>query len=155
MTTPKDDIGLQWLDERKCKKCQVFKPLNQFQKSTQCTSGYRYRCKSCAAKMCRKIYENNPEVKQAKNETYRKNNWDRIKQLSYARRDVTKHKARQAVNNTVKAGKFEKANCQKCSETKTDFHHTDGYEQDKWFVGIWLCRKHHLWLHKELRWTTS
>lgn len=142
----------EWLDERTCKKCGVTKPLTDFQKSTQCTSGYRYRCKTCVNLLVRRVYDKAPDVKLAKNAVYRKNNWERVKQVAYAHRDRYKAKGNQAVNNAIAAGKFARQPCDTRGKTKADFHHTDGYEPDKWFVGRWMCRQHHLALHKELRW---
>lgn len=115
------------------------------------------RCRTCKNDGWRRWYERNKAKKQAKNEEYNKNNWERIKQLSYKRRDPVKQKARMAINNAVNAGKFTREPCfsQDCDNPKTDFHHTHGYDEDHWFTGIWLCRKHHAQLHKELRWQTN
>lgn len=109
------------------------------------------QCRTCKNIRARESYERNKEVRWARNEEYRKSNWERLKELSYKRRDPEKHKARQTVNNAVNSGRFPREACSECGDAKTDFHHTEGYSEDKWFVGLWLCRTHHAELHKELR----
>lgn len=103
----------------------------------------------------RRWYERHSAKKNALTEKYRKDNWEKVKAQTYKRLDPAKHKARQAVNNAVAAGKFAKLPCKNCGEVKTNFHHNNGYDKDNWFTGEWLCTKHHAQLHKELRWQTN
>lgn len=140
---------LDWLD-RKCRNCGKVKPLNQFQKANNCDLGYRYRCKACANKLVMEVYDKDPHKKLTKNETYRQKNWDKIREKTYAYRKTVpvKVRANQAVNNAIAAGKLTKLPCFTCNRTRADFHHTHGYDKEHWFTGIWLCRKHHLELHK-------
>ena len=97
-----------------------------------------------------KWYDNNRQKKIDANKKYIKENWERVRELSKARRDPFKDKARSAVGNAVRAGKFERKACY-CGEAQTDFHHSNGYDEANWFVGEWLCRPHHAQLHKEIR----
>lgn len=62
-----------------------------------------------------------------------------------------KNKARHAVRYAISIGKFERKPCKACGEIKVDFHHTNGYEQENWFVGDFLCRKHHAEKHNEMK----
>ena len=72
-----------------------------------------------------------------------------VQKLRYPER----FKAREAVANAVKAGKFIKPDvCEDCGEKperKRDmhFHHTADYEKENWFVGKWVCRKCHRKIH--------
>lgn len=96
-------------------------------------------------------YERNTAKKLALNEQYRKEHYERIKKLAAKRQDPFKNRARGKVNYALKTGKLKREPCW-CGEEKSDFHHTNGYDEPNWFVGEWLCRKHHHQAHKELRW---
>lgn len=139
------------IEDKKCSICGVVKPLTEFMRESRRKTGYGRLCRPCNAEQSRQAYARYPKTIQARTEEYRKKNWDKIKEAMYKRHDPQKQKARQAVRNAVVAGKFEKADCQHCSDIKTDFHHTEGYDKDHWFTGIWLCRKHHAQIHRELR----
>jgi hypothetical protein len=57
-------------------------------------------------------------------------------------------KARDAVAKSVNRGVLIKPEkCEKCGKTPSrrglHFHHTEGYEQNKWLVGAWLCNSCH------------
>lgn len=110
------------------------------------------RCRTCRNARNREWYLRNQTLKNAKSKTYNESHRDRLRETAYKRLDPIKHKARQAVNNAVKSGKFTKQSCSQCGEPKTDFHHSNGYDKPNWFTGTWLCRKDHLKLHRELRW---
>ena len=70
---------------------------------------------------------------------------------TYKRSDPEKEAARKRVRKAVATGKFKKLDCQKCQSAETEFHHTDGYDRENWFTGMWLCRPCHVRVHKELR----
>lgn len=139
------------LDEKICTKCGIEQPLKNFSRTKRIKSGRCSKCKTCVSIYWEDYYQKNHERIDAKNEFHRKANWEHVKKLTYARRDPLKHKARQAVNNALTLGKFSKDSCRQCSDTHAEFHHTNGYEQENWFVGEWLCRKHHAELHRQER----
>lgn len=58
-------------------------------------------------------------------------------------------KARDAVRNAIKLGKFDKGlRCQYCGETKNlQAHHYKGYEKEHWFDVEWVCSKCHSIIH--------
>lgn len=143
------------LDDRPCSRCAVVKPIEDFARNPHYSNGRRGVCKKCVALQTRSIYNRNPEAKLEKNEVYRKDNWKEILVVRSRRVDPYKNKARQAVGYAVKTGKFEKKACQECGEPRSQFHHSNGYDKDNWFTGMWLCSKHHHKLHKELRWQTT
>jgi len=109
------------------------------------------QCRICKQATDRASYERHKAQRRAVKDAYKKTHWEQIKKASYLRRDPFKHRARQAVNNAVRMGKFERADCQHCSSPKTQFHHTDGYDEANWFTGIWLCSQCHALEHKKLR----
>lgn len=147
------------IDEKNCTKCKLLKPLTEYPKQKRRPDGAESHCKECYRIYSRDVhYPKNKELIRVQSEQYRKANWDKIKEQTYKRYDPQKHKARMAVNNAVKAGKFEKADCQECGSIKTDFHHTSGYDIENYFVGVWLCRPDHAKLHAKLRrakWATA
>lgn len=147
MTKPQPDP----LDEKSCNSCGVVRPLTDFHATNDTASGRRGVCRYCTRQYHGEWYDKNKSEKLVKNESYRKRNWEKIKQRSYQRRDPHKARANAAVNNAIKSGSFTKSPCGECQEPVADFHHTDGYEKENWFVGKWLCRKHHAQEHVRLR----
>ena len=59
------------LTSRMCKKCLQTKDINLFEKSPACKEGYSYRCLDCK-KIASAIYDNRPDVKQKRQECYKK-----------------------------------------------------------------------------------
>jgi hypothetical protein len=62
-------------------------------------------------------------------------------------RNKNRKKVRAQVNlrSKIYAGIIKRMPCQICGEIKTDGHHTD-YSRP--YSVIWLCRKHHVAVHK-------
>lgn len=56
--------------------------------------------------------------------------------------------ARIDVKNALTTGKIVKLPCQVCGEIKVEAHHTD---YSKPLEVEWLCRKHHLEVHKQAK----
>lgn len=59
-----------------------------------------------------------------------------------------KANCRAITNMSVKRGKLVKLNCQKCGSIKSETHH---FDYSKPLEVNWLCRKHHLELHRKKR----
>lgn len=87
--------------------------------------GQRY-CKSCHAASMRK---NRPKHKDLSPDARRKAN------------------VRKTLSMAITRGRIKKQPCAECGEIKAEAHHPD---YDKPFDVIWLCRKHHLELHKKM-----
>ena len=69
---------------RQCKKCNIVKSIELFQKRPECTSGYGYTCKECTnvvnrMKQMNRYYENHEEELQKKRE-YKQANKELINQ---------------------------------------------------------------------------
>ncbi len=58
-----------------------------------------------------------------------------------------KHNARKLLLRAVKTGRIRQEPCEYglCTETKVEGHH---YDYRKPFDVLWLCRPHHMQLHK-------
>lgn len=100
-------------------------------------SGKARRTKESWAKYCRE---------------YRKKNSEKIRE--YKRLYIKKYRekfgmkrdnARSKVSDAIKLGKLVRGTCV-CGSLKTEAHHDD---YDKPLEVIWLCRKHHIELHKK------
>lgn len=71
--------------------------------------------------------------------------YTRIQRERYPERS----KARAAVQKAMKHGSIIKPDkCEKCGkvddgEDPLHFHHNNGYSQENWLVGVWVCRKCH------------
>lgn len=103
-------------------------------------------------KIYNKAYkENNKEDISIYNKEYRKTNKEKINKLlrKYRNSPIGKFKirARLAVFNAIKSGDLIKLPCEVCGEKKSEGHHED---YNKPLEVIWLCREHHIELHKEL-----
>jgi hypothetical protein len=110
-------------------------------------SQVRSLCKKCrrdTQRISTYKYERNlpPEVLK---ERWKKSNF------SQGEKFPEKMKARKAVRNAIAQGKFERKPCEVCGNDKTDFHHSNGYQEENWFVGNFLCRKHHAERHNEMK----
>lgn len=140
-------------ESKKCGKCLKVKPISEYSvaKSTGLVNSY---CKKCTADWVREKNYRKPEVKERKHKLVKewyKDNRDKVYKAARLRRNPYEDKARSAVVNAVKLGKFAKQPCQVCGELRVDFHHSNGYDKDSWFTGMWLCRKHHAAEHVRLR----
>ena len=70
--------------------------------------------------------------------------------VNYIKREkMMKHSVRKIVHRAVKDGRLEKLACEyaDCTQVKVEAHHPD-YSMP--LEVLWLCRKHHLELHKQL-----
>lgn len=81
-------------------------------------------CKSCHAENMR---ENRPKHSELTDEQRKKSN------------------ARSYLHVYIKRGKIEKQHCKVCNDLNAEPHH---YDYSKPLEVIWLCRIHHLELHK-------
>lgn len=58
---------------------------------------------------------------------------------------ILKEKVRSKANTALQKGVLIKKPCEKCGNEKSEMHHPD---YDKPLEVTWLCRKHHLEVHK-------
>lgn len=142
------------LQEKICSVCGQTKPIDEFGVKQEYVDGHRGQCKPCLAKR-QKVYSRKYDANGGleTKKKYYKEHYEQLKQAYYRRRKTMpdRNKAYAAVNNAIASGKFVKQPCELCNEPIADFHHTEGYKQENWFVGIWLCRPHHAAHHVKLR----
>ena len=159
---------------KKCSKCKVEKDESEFSKSKSKKSGLDYRCKECCKTRCKEWrkknplygkdwYEKNPqynkkyskgwyrnskniERKKQHNEDWRKNNreyfrnWDKNHP-----KDPIAVKARHMVASAIENGTLIRQPCSVCKTNKFIHGHHEDYHKP--LDVIWLCAKHHHYLH--------
>ena len=135
-----------------CFKCKIEKPLTEFYRHPQMGDGYLGKCKECAKADVRE--------RRLVNHTYYLQ-YDRTRSRSKKRLDgirasqkkyPNKEKARVTVHNAVKRGKLQKRPCEVCGASRVDAHHAD---YAKPLDVRWLCRRHHMELHRTERGCTG
>ena len=136
---------------KKCFKCGVIKSLNNFYKHPNMPDGTVNKCKECSKKDVSENYRKNINhyIEYERNRFKKKERKEQIKKYQQKRREKFKGKeyARNKVNNSIRDGKLKRLPCEKCGEKKSEAHHADYRSPLKI---IWLCRKHHLELHKKI-----
>lgn len=148
---------------RRCYRCKLQKPLNEFRRNITDSSGHGWECKTCSRELARLYHRENrevilkkwnmPEHKVKKLEWGRKyreiHPQKRTSRKSYAR-DRKKVLAKKAVWNAVKNGRLTRPkHCDCCSKPcHPEAHHYLGYEIEHRLCVKWLCHKCHMARHR-------
>jgi len=140
-----------------CTKCGKPRPIEDFyirKSGIQADQKFGH-CKLCDSKRYQEFYEENKESIIERNERYKAENADKLREAQRRRsktpEEVFKNKARRRVNYAIKTGRISSQPCEECGVLPTDFHHTNGYEEENALTGKWLCRKHHAAAHVAIR----
>ena len=146
-----------------CFKCNKEKPLTEFYSHPGMADGHLNKCKECTREDTklnrqrkhyyykeydRKRYCESDDRKErlrqhAKTEGYK--NIKKRSTLKYIANNPQKHKAHIAVRNAIVSGKLTKCPCEICGVSNVHAHHED---YSKPLDVIWLCPKHHAWIHQ-------
>lgn len=86
--------------------------------------------------------------KRGRRTTHCKTCRDTATKTAHRKRHPLRDKARSSVQGRIKRGTLTRRPCEVCGEQKTEAHHED---YAKPLEIRWLCRKHHLAVHKALR----
>jgi hypothetical protein len=70
------------------------------------------------------------------------------KSAEWSRSNPEKRRAQKMVETAVRTGKLPRSPCERCGSLKAEAHHED---YSKPLDVSWLCRKHHLARHRELK----
>jgi hypothetical protein len=132
-----------------CSKCNETKHLTQFSIKTKDLSGYCPACKTCLNKQAKLYRANNKEAIIQRAKIYYQTDKGKATMLRASRAQLItspeKCKARSDMNNALNSGVLIKAPCVVCGSFKSEGHHED---YTKPLDVIWLCRLHHIKLHK-------
>jgi len=146
-----------------CSTCKKEKPVDEFYRDKQRKDGRYPVCKSCknasSVKFRKKYYEeyyNDPEKKRRQYELHevyqsrpefeaQRKRYQKGRTAKFAKRHPDRYQAMYTFNNAIRLGKIKRGNCEVCGEENAQGHHED---YSKPLEVIWLCRRHHMNLHK-------
>lgn len=123
---------------KRCVKCEVEKPCDQFYKHRTNRDGLQAYCKGCVAIHARKyrrksVAKITTEVRRARKAAYKAAHFDR-------------YSAWRAVETAIKTGKLKRQPCEICGSEISEAHHPD-YTQK--LLVQWLCDVHHRMVHSK------
>lgn len=145
-----------------CRTCKKIKPLSEFYKNAGHKDGHLNSCKACCSKYQKKY--NQSEKRKANQKRYRKTEKGKLANLrgvkkykktakgkATQKRFLVGHpnyvKARQAVNNAIRAGKLPRPDtllCHYCPKPAEQYHHWHGYEPENYLDVIPICEECHM-----------
>ena len=136
------------MQEKKCCKCQLTKPISEYYKDKSRPDGYHRRCRDCQRLHVRESRERNPQTYKRKDQSYYARNREQIirKRLEHYRRNRKKYLAYQKVKTALYKGIIERQPCEECNDPKSMAHHDD---YNKPLEVRWLCSTHHQRWHAE------
>jgi hypothetical protein len=119
-----------------CPMCKKEKPFEAFYPSPTKRNKRATYCKQCE-----KIYKETKRKKGIFKINHEKRKEDSIK---YNLKYPQKKKSCQSLRNAISSGKIKKGRCEICGCINVHGHHDD-YSNP--LDVIWLCPKHHTWIH--------
>lgn len=139
---------------KKCNSCLNDLPLSEFYPHPTSADRLQSKCKGCA-KAYKKTWSgtDSGKVSNLKHalaymSTPKGAEVARAATRKYKVVHAEKHRAHTAVRTAVRDGLLIKGPCEICGESKVEGHHDD---YDKPLVVRWLCKRHHIEVHKQLR----
>lgn len=140
----------------RCTICGELKPLSKFARQSGMASGHINQCYACRSKRTRqnpahrekqaKIHKAWYEA-HAKTPERRARKAERMRAYRLAHVARERYLARMVTWRAIKAGRLTRQPCEVCGATKVQAHHAD---YGKPLDVRWLCRPHHLELHRRL-----
>jgi hypothetical protein len=135
------------MTNRVCGHCKIEKPLDEFPNKKGRNPSW---CRECerACDRARNYRQDRREViyKAKASEHGRElraiNRWKNIEETR------KKERSRSMLREAIKHGEIKRLPCAICGNAKSKAHHDD-YEKP--FDVVWLCHKHHMGLHRNIR----
>ena len=84
---------------KRCSKCKIEKPEEEYKKEARVKNGLCASCKECCRKHRKNYYENNKEKTLLRNKEYRKNNKEKLSLINEIYRENNKEKIKEWHNN--------------------------------------------------------
>lgn len=148
---------------KKCRKCNLYWPLDDFYRHAQMLDGHLNICKHCTKIRVRNHRDENIEsIREYDKERsklphrvearkkYSKSDRGKKAHLranaKYRKENPKKYKAHDMVAKAIKRGELIKMNCEICGSNKAEAHHDD---YNKPLVVRWLCDEHHKEWHRQ------
>ncbi len=145
---------------KRCSKCKKLKSSEDFYAHNISEDGLRSKCVSCLkiiqtqyqetkkGKASQKRYAQSEKGKASRRKHLLSNKGKtttKISRLAYSKKHPELQRARNAINNAIRAGKIPRADTLKCvcGEQAHEYHHPKGYKPEHWFSIIPICVKCH------------
>lgn len=138
---------------KKCFKCGIEKPIDQFYRHPKMADGHLNKCKSCAKNdVSRHREENIDKIREY--DRGRAKRPERVKQAIHQTRkwrqaDSRRSAAHNAVARALKAGLLHPKGCEWKECGKDAMAHHESY--DRPLDVVWYCQAHHKKRHAEMR----
>jgi len=130
------------------KKCNyICKPCRKIENSKVMTSR-KERGLSISGSTMTSSYHKNYAIEYNARPEVKKRRLDSFNERMKNPENLYKEKARRKARGAIKSGKLVREPCEVCGEIKVDAHHDD---YDNPLNVRWLCRKHHLELHRKAK----
>jgi hypothetical protein len=155
-----------------CFKCNKKKKLNLFHRHPKMKDGHLNKCKECVIAYTKNYYcKNNDKIKKKDRErdsrpervAARKLYYEKCKNdlklqkrnAAYKKKWQENNKEKRAAHiltgNAIRRGILIRKPCEVCGKKKVEAHHNDYIKP---LEVRWLCKKHHVQHHKQLRGNT-
>jgi ribosomal protein S27AE len=135
---------------KRCFKCGIEKPLDDFYVHPQMLDGHLDKCKECTkndAHIRERLHGKEIYLKEQSNLSEKQKQQRQQAQERRRAKHPEKYKARTMVANAVRDGRLIKQPCIKCGNLKVQAHHAD---YSKPLDVVWECRKCHLEEHGKI-----
>tara|TARA_R110000803_G_scaffold67924_2_gene129661 strand:- start:35 stop:463 length:429 start_codon:yes stop_codon:yes gene_type:complete len=134
------------MPSKKCFKCNILKPLEDFYKHSGMKDGRLGKCKECnKSDVIKNRLENVDRYREYDRKRGNRNTAQNV--IDYRIRYPNKYKAKNMVNNYIRAKKLFREPCENCGTSLNVHGHHDDY--DKPLNVRWLCAAHHSQWHKK------
>ena len=147
---------------KRCTQCKQFKAISEFHKNRRRNNGLQSHCKSCAVIMNKKyrqtkkgkIYQKHyqklyfqSENGKAAHKRYRQSEKYKSVRKKFKSRNPNFIKAKNAVNDAIRAGKMQKASSYKCAhcpkQAQQYHHHKENIQMNKLIISIFQHPNHY------------
>lgn len=127
-----------------CPRCHTRKPLDAFNRKRASKDGRQDSCRTCKNKLRREHHFLYPEKTRENNRRQKKIIQEEVKK--FYQKHPERKKAYSCLRRALKKGLLKKRPCEvpDCGLEKVHAHHQD---YSKPLEVIWLCPRHHKWLH--------
>ncbi len=144
--------------EKRCTKCGVVRPIEEFYRDRTKNSGRRSHCPSCMS-VANRAYTPSEEQKCRYRSKARERRRTmpglasgRARAASYYQRNRAKSLVRAATKDVIRAGRLQRGPCARadggCSG-QIEAHHLSYTAKDSHLNVVWLCTAHHVEVHKK------
>lgn len=139
---------------KKCFKCNVMKPINEFYPHKRMKDGHLNKCIVCTKKYEKERRQGSSREKilSYDRKRYRENDARKKQVFEMAKQwradNPERYKAHTLVNNALQSGRLVKMPCFVCGSIKVEAHHP---YYDPPLEVVWLCASHHKLAHSLIK----